>query len=78
VNRISKKVREEATWICQLAASNGLGMLEVACAVDASGIALDLACKARHLVLMGSRHFVGSPEIRAEAECLLRTGWEPS
>jgi hypothetical protein len=93
VKRITKKVRDEAALICQLAASNSWASNSWCVrlsddreaivqdvdqfAFDGQAPALRLACAAWDRV---DAHLHGSAcgsEPWAEAEALLRTGWTP-
>ena len=83
--RISRKVREEAAIICAIAASDTITYVGYRTSMydvfgdDAHGDAADLARAA-----LWSNKFPPNPSFDesrmfwAEAEALLRTGWEPS
>ena len=81
--RISKRVREEAADLCQRAASNHWSRVPEAnpgqCPKES---VRSLACAAWRAALDGYPYGATSAwtpdEPWAEAEALLRTGWEPS
>ena len=77
MKRISKKVREEAALICQVAASNNLLNWETSCTLGVSAEAYDLAVCACSFTVDAYRRWEGNELTRAEAESLLRTGWSP-
>lgn len=76
--RVTKKLREQAALLCQLAASNDWGdVLEAALGIDTNGTPAELlAIDAwRHARDIGPLIYGSEPW--AEAESLLRTGWSP-
>lgn len=79
MKRIAKKTREQAALICAIAASNP----EFAEAYSFVAVHLGHYSKARQdayelaLAAWSQNTQLGRPYVDAEAEALLRTGWEP-
>jgi hypothetical protein len=80
VKRISKKTREEAALICQVAASNESHAESYSMVANDLGIADGWfpAVESLEMAFQAWRYtqYMEMPD--AEAEALLRTGWEPS
>jgi hypothetical protein len=78
--KITKRVREQAALLCQVAASNGISTWEADQALDgcresftvgtAAGQLARKAIRATTTVTIGNAMY-------AEAESMLRTGWRP-
>ena len=75
--RISESVREEAAVLCAISASQrGMGFEYLANCTGASPDAVKLAYDAWGFAWLGLRSTCS--EADAEAEALIRCGWEPS
>jgi hypothetical protein len=75
--KITKKVREDAAWLCALSASNGGGHLYwyLAELFDISGKSVRLAVSAWSVAPAPDGRWCS--EVDAEAEAMLLSGWEP-
>lgn len=78
MKRISKRVREEAIFICAVRASNQRINSEAICEMwfADNEVSLDLAFAAWDSAT--EEDFRTNQEHWAAAECLLRSGWSPS
>ncbi len=78
--KISKRTREQAALICQIAASD---QSRTTCSCHVCiGFDLGVSTRAQTLAFLAQRHALnthptGFDLYDAEAESLLRTGWEP-